>query len=616
MSGKQGDTFGPYLIVRLLGTGGAGDVYLAETNDTGSVPQVALKVLSGRASDTTTREIARQVQVAGALQQPHVIPLYGVVEESGRLAVAMAFAPGGSLGDALRGRETESGRRLTLPLPAGVVARLFSQLAQALQAAHDAGLVHGDVKPDNIFVRTSPVGHPLAVISDFGQSVLSTAAARISPSDASFTSEQRAWAATQLLYAAPEQLRGETVPSSDQYSLASVIYLLLTGRNVYSGSAADLKHALTSVQPVPPSQLLPEISPAVDGVLMRALQQSPDRRYASVSEFARALEEVLAVPAGSGVTQSFMRLAGERTEGRGGTPQGVPLAGGTLTYMGQSGASGGSHVANQSTLADPPARTNRRLAMVAGVAVVIAVAACSLVFRAFTGAAILPQIQLGTGGAGVTQYNGPVNAQATAASTNAMSLFRSATAGQPVVRDPLSSNTAHWQTAANAVFFNQNVLHVANPNGTTGTGADVPGSGTWTHVAVQVSMTVERGHASDLAGVRFFVLPQPGGTETYYAYLINSGGQYEVWYHRNSGWTTVASGYSNALNTGIGNANTLAVLADGNSNQALLFANGQFIAQTTLASGGPTSGNVGLMVLDTGVQARFSHLAVYNVAGQ
>src|SRR5215472_8486930 len=182
MTPQEGSTFGPYRLLRRLGGGGAGEVFQAEgiaTHSAGLPERAALKIISGSASDPTVQTIARDARAAGDLHQPHIIPFYGVLVHEGRLATIMAFAQGGSLGDGLRGRGSAGRPALTLPLGGAIVARLVSQIAAALEATHAAGLVHGDIKPNNVFVRTSPSGRPLATISDFGQSVLIEAGASI-----------------------------------------------------------------------------------------------------------------------------------------------------------------------------------------------------------------------------------------------------------------------------------------------------------------------------------------------------------------------------------------------------------------------------------------------------
>ncbi|MGZ3715484.1 MAG: protein kinase, partial [Ktedonobacterales bacterium] len=134
--GPEGAMFGPYRVLRRLGGGAAGEVYLAETTNTSASPapgtdgpqQIALKVLSGTAQDATTQDIASKAHAAGQLRHPHIIPFYGVVQHEGRLGIAMAYAPGGSLGDTLAHVAPDGTRKLPLPFSSGIVARLVAQL--------------------------------------------------------------------------------------------------------------------------------------------------------------------------------------------------------------------------------------------------------------------------------------------------------------------------------------------------------------------------------------------------------------------------------------------------------------------------------------------------------
>lgn len=635
MTTREGTTLGPYRLLRRIGGGGAGEVYQAEgpaqPNASNPSGQVAVKVLSGAASDASARAITQQAQAAGQLQQPHIVPLYGIVEDAGTLGIAMAYAPGGSLGDTLRASRADGTKKLTLPLSTGIVARLIIQLAQALGAAHAAGLVHGDLKPNNIFVRTAPNGRPIAVLGDFGQSVLTSAAAAVVGRGVS--GERAAWAANQLLFAAPEQLRGECLPASDQYALAALTYFLLTGQPPVIGDAASLPANIASEAVTPPSQLNPALSPATDAALLRALAKNPTERFPSVALFAQASDEALAVTVGgaaTGVSQGFEQLAGS-------TP-GMARPGITPGAQGTSGAQGparsgvrvidrraadGHAVPRRAAPApdDAPSGVNRRLSVIAGVAMLIVLLACGLTFRAISGGIVLPHILLGAGSTAATPT---ADAKATATAQNASQQLAADTSGSPIFSDALTDNSHHWSTQGKAVFFAADGLHLDNSSTTTVLTEDMPGvSGAappqLSDEVARVTLTMAQGNPSDLAGLRFFVQPAAGG-ESYYCFVISSQGSYEVWAHTTGNWSFITRGYSPALRTGAGASNTIAVVAHGGSGVALLFANGQYL--TTIKVGpsvaypnAPSAGSGGLIVMDTGDEFVFTKYALFRAPG-
>jgi serine/threonine protein kinase len=616
VAGREGTTLGQYRLIRSLGAGAIGEVYLAEGPAPAGAPsQVAVKVLTGGASDATAREIVRQAEAAGALQQSHILPVYGVLQQAGTLAVVMAFAPGGSLGDTLQARTPAGERKLALPLPNGVVARLVNQLARALAAAHGAGLAHGDLKPSNIFVRTAPNGQPLAAVADFGQSTLTSAAAALAARSA--TAGLPAWIAGQLLFAAPEQLRGECSPASDQYGLASIAYLLVTGELPFTGDAPALLAAISSASPSPPSQLNATLAPAAESVLLRALAKAPERRYPSVTDFALALDDALAVSVSagaSGVTQQFAQLEGShpgmRRPPTGANP-GASHSG--LRIYDRTESSRGRHRAPpaEALEASAPA-VNRRLGIVTAAAVLLAMLACVLGFRAFEGSSVLPRIQLGGGFISVPTPT--VDAAAVAKARTAEAKLHAATSGTPAFSDPLTSDTHHWSADGKTVFFARDGLHLHNQSTANIAAVDAPGSqSALSGVVTQVDVTVVTGNVSDEAGLRLFVQPGNDGSQDYYGYLVSPEGRYEVVLHQNGSWLYLHSGYASALKPGLDQTNRLAVLVDGAGGTMYFYANGQFVTQIHLYHTGPVQGPIGLMVLNDGAEASFSHYALYSL---
>ncbi len=605
MTGREGTTIGPYRLLRRLGSGGAGTVYLAEgltgAQQTG---KVAIKLLAGTSTDPTVREIARVSQAAADLQHAHVVPLFSPVQQDNTLGIVMAYAPGGSLDDTLRTPRMETGKALALPLPGGVVVRLVQQIARALLVAHTAGIVHGDLRPSNIFVRTAPGGQPLAAISDFGQSMLSRAAAALVASGTASV-DQQAWAAAQLAFAAPEQLRGELSPAADQYALAAIAYLLLTGETPFAGDASRILAAVAR-DPVPnPSALNPSLPEEAADVLMRALAKNPADRFASLDDFALALEAAL--PAGPGASQSGMGL----------TQQFSRLSAETLESM-QRGDSPALPAQAPVEPADPSPRLNRRLAIIAGVAMLVIMAACGFGFRSFEGGAVLPHITLSGSylpGASAKVPTGTPDTSASARADEAR--LRAIVGGQPVFGDALSSNSHHWATDNSTVFFTNQTLHLRDQSATSVALVDAPGDPTSASgdIVAQVSVAQVGGKVGDLAGLRFLVASNADGSQSYYSFVVSSDGRYEVWFHDDSRWVFLVSGYSTAIKTGLNQHNTLAALTSSTRNEAVLFANGQFVTRVSLDPNGPVAGSAGLIVMDNGDESAFTQFALYDAGG-
>jgi serine/threonine-protein kinase len=269
---------GGYRLTALLGAGGMAEVY--QGSDPGSGRDVAVKVLPrALAQDpgyvNRFRDEARRV---AALKHPNVVPLLRYGEEGGLLYIVMPV-----LAESLRDRMERD--RVIAPTEA---AKLAVQVAAALDAAHKQGLVHRDVKPENVLIN----GQGRALLTDFGISrevdVLSKASA------------QRTLAATGLPvgtpeYMAPEQLRGGAFDQRvDVYALGAVLYEMLTGHVPHDANTPYEVAALVLTEPTrPPSQHNPAIWPALDRVVMRALAPDAADRYPDMLSFATALRHAV-----------------------------------------------------------------------------------------------------------------------------------------------------------------------------------------------------------------------------------------------------------------------------------------------------------------------------------
>ncbi len=279
----EGLQIGRYRFIRRLGSGGMGEVYLAEDARIGQ--QVAIKVIQSAASPypdadastRVTRLFQREATAIARLDHPHILPLFDYGEAS--LAdttlnyLVMPFRREGSLLDWL-GR-----RKSSALLSPQNVAQIVSQTADALQHSHDQQIIHQDVKPSNLLIRElkETPDRPDVQLADFGIAKFTTAA----------TATSQVIRGTPT-YMAPEQWAGHPVPASDQYSLAIMAYELLTGRPPFQGSSMQLMYQHLSVQPQAPSTFNAALSAEVDTVLLQALAKEPAQRFASMAAFAQA----------------------------------------------------------------------------------------------------------------------------------------------------------------------------------------------------------------------------------------------------------------------------------------------------------------------------------------
>ncbi|MFB4285371.1 serine/threonine-protein kinase [Nonomuraea sp. MTCD27] len=263
-----------YRVLDQAGQGGFAVVYRAYQERLDRV--VALKVLSvDRVDQRTMRRFQRELQLTGRLTgHPNVVTVFDTgVTRSGKPYIAMDFFENGSLRDKVR----KEG-----PLPVPDVLRAGVKLAGALAAVHEAGVLHGDIKPQNILI--SRYGE--LAIADFGVARV-VDAAEISATSQAFTP----------LHAAPEVLTGRPhSASTDLYSLGSTLYHLLAGRpafhNPVDPSIAPLMYRVLSVEP--PLINRADVPPAVFATIVRAMSKQPELRYGSARELARHLQELQA----------------------------------------------------------------------------------------------------------------------------------------------------------------------------------------------------------------------------------------------------------------------------------------------------------------------------------
>ncbi|MFF8427968.1 serine/threonine-protein kinase [Streptomyces sp. NPDC016566] len=264
-----------YLVQSEIGRGGMAVVYRAR--DLRLDRTVALKLLAPELArnDTFRQRFTHESRVAAAIDHPHIVPVFEAGETDGVLYIAMRYVPGSDLRHLLDERG---------PLPFEAAVRIAGQVASALDAAHEHGLVHRDVKPGNILVaRGTDSEHPEHVyLTDFGLT-------KKSLSLTGFTSVGQ-FVGT-LDYVAPEQISGRPVDGRcDVYGLACVVYETLAGHPPFvREDDMALLWAHQYDEPPPPSDSRPDLVPGVDAVFARALAKSPDARYDTCLDFVAAL---------------------------------------------------------------------------------------------------------------------------------------------------------------------------------------------------------------------------------------------------------------------------------------------------------------------------------------
>ena len=268
-----GETFGGYTIDSLLGRGGMGAVYLATHERLAR--KVALKLISPElAYDEDFRaRFLRESQLAASLEHPNVIPIYDADEIDGVLFLAMRYVDGPSLQALLRKRGA---------LPPDETLHVTEQIGGALDAAHEAGLVHRDVKPANILIA-EPGKH--AYLCDFG----------LARHTSSQGMTRTGFFLGSIDYCAPEQIQGTPVDGrADVYSLGCVVFHCLVGQPPYRRETEfAVLNAHINDPPPAVSTLRPDLPKAIDGVIVTAMAKHRDVRFATAGELAGALRTAI-----------------------------------------------------------------------------------------------------------------------------------------------------------------------------------------------------------------------------------------------------------------------------------------------------------------------------------
>lgn len=263
---------GPYRVLKVLGRGGMGVVFLAE--DPQLKRAIALKTMrpSVAARPGHRQRFLREAQAAARLESDFIVPIFQVGEDRGVPFLAMPFLKGFSLEDRLKAGGS---------VPVGEAVRLATQAARGLAAAHAAGLVHRDVKPANLWVE--PEGGGRVKVLDFGLAHMGE--------DQSLTQSGSIMGTPS--YMSPEQARGEKVDGrADLFSLGCVLYRMLTGTLPFRGTdAMSTLLALAMHEPPAPHTINPEVPPALSDLVMRLLAKDPAKRPATADDLIRELRK-------------------------------------------------------------------------------------------------------------------------------------------------------------------------------------------------------------------------------------------------------------------------------------------------------------------------------------
>ncbi len=269
---------GAYRLTRLLGQGAMGTVY--EGHHTGAGKRVAVKVMHREllAYPELAARFRREAKVTSELNHPHIVNVFGLgATPAGQPYIVMEF---------LEGEDLQTRLERVGPLPPETVVQIVNQVASALAETHAAGVVHRDLKTDNVFLVLAPDGGVYAKVVDFGLSkVLKTSATKLTVARAVFGTPE---------FMAPEQAEGRQDAidhRSDQWSLACLGWFAWTACLPFTGPDvnATLNQVIAAV-PTPPGPGAPRIPPEVDKVLRRALSRRRSDRFPTIKAFARAFE--------------------------------------------------------------------------------------------------------------------------------------------------------------------------------------------------------------------------------------------------------------------------------------------------------------------------------------
>jgi serine/threonine protein kinase len=287
MNLEVGTQLGEYRILSRIGRGAYGVVFEAEHSITRRIDAVKLMLDAGASSTDEEQRFLREIQAQASLQHPNIATVYGAFRTPWGLALAMELVRGKSLRNVLQGA----------PLPPAAAAAYILPVLEGLSRAESLGIVHRDIKPDNILITADGT----VKLTDFGLAQVANSA-RITTSGENLGTP---------CYMSPEQVIGSEPADArtDVYSTGVVLYEAVTGRPPFMGSngfAVMMAHQ--STLPVPPIELQPSVGAELNRVILKALEKLPDRRFQNAAEFRAALEQAV-MPAAVAAPSSAPRRA-------------------------------------------------------------------------------------------------------------------------------------------------------------------------------------------------------------------------------------------------------------------------------------------------------------------
>jgi peptide/nickel transport system substrate-binding protein len=286
MVDRVGQQLGNYRLVKMLGQGGYAEVYLGQHVRLNK--QAAIKVLHEHLSEQEAEHFQQEAHIISTLVHPGIVNVFDFDVQGGVPFLVIDYAPNGSL-------RQRYPRGSLVPLP--VIVSVVKQVGDALQYAHEQKFIHRDVKPENMLLgRRQEV-----LLSDFG-------IATIVHNTSSLNVDAQGTSGT-LAYMAPEQIEGHPRAASDQYALGIVVYEWLCGERPFEGSVSELIAQQVSMPPLPLHERMPAIPAEVEQVVLRALAKDPKARFASVQDFATALEQASQRALIPTAQQAFEQLA-------------------------------------------------------------------------------------------------------------------------------------------------------------------------------------------------------------------------------------------------------------------------------------------------------------------
>jgi WD40 repeat protein/tRNA A-37 threonylcarbamoyl transferase component Bud32 len=267
MSDGMPRQLGNYRLLQLIAEGGFAEVYLGVHIHLNTL--AAIKVLHAQLDSNDLEEFRKEARIVARLRHPHIVSIHDFDVKDGTPFLVMDYAPNGTL----RQRHPKG-----LALPPTVILPYIKQVADALQYANDRRFIHRDIKPENMLIDE----HGMILLSDFGIAVVIS----------THSQSDREIVGT-ITYMAPEQLQGKPVMASDQYSLAIVVYEWLSGECPFKGSLGEVAAQHVNMPPSSLCARIPQLSPTLEAVVMRALAKDPAQRFPSALDFAYAFESAM-----------------------------------------------------------------------------------------------------------------------------------------------------------------------------------------------------------------------------------------------------------------------------------------------------------------------------------